>query len=610
MISGTSLACAPVVGIDFETYWKKDEYSVSDLGYWAYTHEPRFLSYCVGFGDPATGFSVAGAPPTVSASEWMALAGSPLWVSHNAAFDQAVFLRLQELGVIPAGLWPRRWLCTGALAGYLQGPRDLQRFARAVLGVEVSKEYRKAASGYKPGTDFFLDDTLREACALDALTCARIWAARGTEWPEHERRLWEQTVECGRYGVGLDLGFVRSGLEELRGKAASFAGLLPWTKAPYHKTARSRNGLEVCCEGLGVPAPRSTNDDSPELAQWMEKHGQTPAAEWVRHLQGFRRMDRKAALFESMLTRTNPETSRMDFELIYCGTAATGRWTGSNGLNMQNLNRDEKGSTTNPRQAFVPAPGKAFVIADLAQIEPRVLAWVVDDQALLGMVRAGTNIYEAHARTTMGWAGGSLKKEDPRLYQLAKVRVIQLGYQSAWETFQRACFDLAGLKLSDDEAQQQVMDYRKANPTRVTLWSRMEQAMEACEGGTYRMPLPSGRVVRYFDVEKVEHRGGKYSRLKAATVYGGEKDEWYGGKLTENLVQAIARDVFASGLLRLEAAGLPPVWHVHDEVILEVAEDRAEEAAKQVLEILSVTPAWIPGLPVGAEVQVTKHYVK
>jgi hypothetical protein len=607
MTISSNFAGAQVLGVDFETHWKKDEYSVSDMGAWAYTHDPRFLCYLAGFADPASGRSLSVPPNEVTADDWAALAQIPMWVSHNAGFDQAIHARQIELGKAP-NVWPQRWLCTGALAGYLQAPRNLQGFARGALNVEISKDYRSSASGYLPGSDLFLDGTLREACALDALTCARAWVACEANWPEHERQLWEQTVECGRFGVAIDREFVAGCIDELQKRSTSFAALLPWTKAPYNRTPRSRQGMELCFTAANVPLPKSTEDDSPELNQWLRKYGNTQPAAWIRHLQGFRKTDRKTALFRSMQVRTNPDTGRMDFELIYCGTAATGRWAGGGGLNMQNLNRDEKGGTTTPRRAFIPPPGKLYVIADLAQIEPRVLAWVCGNEALLEMVRRGVNIYEAHARTTMGWTGGKLKKENERLYALAKVRVIQLGYQSAADTFKQACLDYAGLEITDDEAERQVTDYRKANPLVVTLWGRMENAMAACEGGTYRMPLPSGRVIKYFNVERV--KGGKFAKLRASTVWGDDPDDWYGGKLTENLVQSIARDVFAAALLRIEAAGYAPVWHVHDEGIWEVAEDQAEAVAKQIEALMSVTPDWIPGLPVGAEVEITKFYKK
>lgn len=607
MTWSSSFQGAAVLGVDFETVYKKKVYDVKSFGYYGYTHDPRFCCYLAGFGT-AEGTSSARNPKDVTPADWSALAEIPLWVSHNAAFDQAVFLRLQELGLVPAGLWPRRWLCTGALAGYIQAPRDLQAAAKAVLNVDIDKGYRVASNGYTPGSDMFLEEQLAAACAIDAVTCARLWEAREAEWPEHERQLWEQTVECGRAGVMLDAAFVAGCLDELNKRQVSYTALLPWTKPPYRKTPASTAGLGQCCAAAGIPPPDSTEEGCPELDRWIRVYGNTKAAEWVRHLQGFRKTAKKIALFESMLRRTDPATGRMDFELMYCGSDATGRWAGSNGLNMQNLNRDEKGGTTNPRQAFIPAPGKSFVIADLAQIEPRVLAWVVDDQALLEMVRRGVNIYEAHARTTMGWTGGKLKNENDRLYSLAKVRVIQLGYQSWADTFKQACMDYAALEITQEEAERQVMDYRRANPKVVTLWGRMENAMAACEGGIYTMPLPSGRMCRYFNVHKAKGKRGDV--LKAATIYGEQSWEFYGGLLTENLVQSIARDVFASALLRIESEGYKIVWHVHDEVIVEVADEEAEAAKARVLELMSVTPGWIPGLPVGAEVKITKHYVK
>ncbi|MGF1452987.1 MAG: hypothetical protein ACFB21_13050 [Opitutales bacterium] len=127
--------------------------------------------------------------------------------------------------------------------------------------------------------------------------------------------------------------------------------------------------------------------------------------------------------------------------------------------------------------------------------------------------------------------------------------------------------------------------------------------MREADGQTFFMRLPSGRVIRYFGVSTAD--GG----ITASTERGGRRFSWYGGKLTENLVQATARDVFAEGLLRLHDAGIRILWTVHDEVICEVPED-SEVTPEIVTSLLAQTPSWMPGLPVEAEGQETKMYLK
>lgn len=615
-ISGLNLANAPAVAIDFETYYRRGEYEVSSQGYWAYTHDPRFSCYLAGVG-LADGTACARPPAEISAADWTDLVAVPVWVSHNAAFDQAVFLRMIELGLVPAGTWPRRWLCTSAMAAYIQAPRSLAGAARLILRQEVNKGYRTPASGYQPGTDLFLDQELARACEIDAVICARLWAKVGHLWPAHERALWEATIEAGRCGITLDQRAAAAAVATLKDRAAAYAEALPWTKEGEKPT--SSKAFELACINAGVTPPDSTDDDDAGFIQWAKDHQSSHTVTWVRHMQGWRRANRMAGVYQAMLNRYDPKTGRMDFELVYMGADGTGRWSGGGvekkwgkgekgGFNIQNLNRDEVEGVPSPRHALIPAPGCSLVIADLSQIEPRCLAWLTGDEPGLAQMRAGVSPYEAHARTTMGWAGGELKKENRKLYAYAKVRVLQLGYQSAAETFQ-ASAAREGIEITITEAERQVCEFRKSSPLIVTLWQRVMDAFTAHEGGTYSMPLPSGRTIRYFDIHPQKGARGRV-RWFASSVKGEPPDDWYGGKLCENLVQATARDVFAWLLLRLESESLFPLFHVHDEVVLEAPTGQAEAVKARVLSIMSETPPWIPGLPVAAEAEIAAHYKK
>ena len=122
-------------------------------------------------------------------------------------------------------------------------------------------------------------------------------------------------------------------------------------------------------------------------------------------------------------------------------------------------------------------------------------------------------------------------------------------------------------------------------------------------GHTFFVRLPSGRVIRYFNVHAFD------SGITAATERGGRRFEWYGGKLTVNVVQATGRDVFAEGLLRIHQGGIRILWTVHDEVICEVPED-PEVTPDIVTGLLAQTPTWMPGLPVAAEGIETQTYCK
>jgi DNA polymerase len=208
----------------------------------------------------------------------------------------------------------------------------------------------------------------------------------------------------------------------------------------------------------------------------------------------------------------------------------------------------------------------------------------------------------------MGWTGGPLKKEEPKLYSLAKARVLGLGYGCSTDRFGKVAKNLAGLELSAEECRRTVKDFRKKNPLITGLWARFDRAIaEAARTDKhFEMELPSGRVVQYFDVG-YDPKARSYS---ACTERGGPRERMYGAKLVENLVQGTAREVFADMLIRLRDAGIEIAFHVHDEVICEVEADRAEEARREIEEIMRTPPAWMPRLPLAVESAVAARYTK
>jgi DNA polymerase len=243
-----------------------------------------------------------------------------------------------------------------------------------------------------------------------------------------------------------------------------------------------------------------------------------------------------------------------------------------------------------------------FVICDLAQIEPRCLAYLSGNWPLLERIAAGESIYEAHARATMGWSGGPLKKENPRLYGLGKARTLGLGYQCAAEKFVTVARIMGGIEITLAEAEKTVTDFRRSNPLITGLWAKLEREFVARHGQTYFLKLPSGRYLRYFAVD--------VETMTAANERGGTRFAFYGGKLVENYIQATARDVFAEGLLRVEDAGYRILFHVHDEVIVEVPENQAEVVRADIEQVMSHCPDWLEGCPLGAEAIVANHYLK
>lgn len=439
-------------------------------------------------------------------------------------------------------------------------------------------------------------DEVKAYALRDAEACARIWNSHTDKWPAPERELSDLTIEQGDHGVYLDLPLVHEGIATLSAERDCVERQLPWYG---REKPTSTKALAIECSKAGIKPPPSTAEDDPRCEQWENQYAEQYP--WVGLIRRWRKANRLLKVLETMRDRCRTDGT-LPFSLKYFGAIATGRWSGDSGLNMQNLNR-EPYLGVDPRRCIRARPGYKLIIADLSQIEPRVLAWLCGDIELLQKLANGMPLYEAHARATMGWTGGNLKKENARLYGLAKARVLGLGYNAGAKAFQNVARTMAGLELSFAEAKNTVNDFRRSNPKITSLWADLEQRMRAKVGNTFFMRLPSGRVIRYFNVDVSQG-------LTAQTERGGRHEHWYGGKLTENLVQATARDVFAEGVLRLHRAGIRVLWTTHDEQIAECRDEDLARCLETIKREFVKTPNWMPGLPLDASVEVSDYYKK
>ena len=307
------------------------------------------------------------------------------------------------------------------------------------------------------------------------------------------------------------------------------------------------------------------------------------------------------------------------------------------------------------RTAFVPAPGMTFSVCDFSAIEARVLAWLAGEVWVLDVFRKGGDIYCATA-SQMFHKPVEKHGANAELRQRGKVAVLALGYGGGV----KALDAMGGRRLGMTEAEEAdtVAKWREANPSIVRLWGMLEKAARRCvtfrtrevagrfvfemQGETMTILLPSGRTLCYRDMEvyheqpwaylgkttsqalaspdyikkelKARHPEKYYdekgSRLRFHSLNQTTKKwEWtetFGGKLAENVTQAVARDCLAEVLLRLEKGGYRPVFHVHDEAICEVAH---EEQLAEIEKLFRIPPKWAEDLPlVGAGYNCSYYY--
>lgn len=671
------------IGLDFETYYNtKEGIGIKELGMVAYTRHPRFNAYMLSVSDGTD--SWAGPP---SRFNWDALEGRTL-LSHNAAFDQKVYKSMVARGLAPQLNIPE-WHCTANLSTFLCSRRDLARASEFLLGESVDKSTRGDADG-KTWEDLIAKDggkEMLEYARRDASLCWRIWAKFSHLWPQCERDLSALTIKQCERGCQID----QKKLElfySVATKALVQAELaLPWIDEGRKPT--SPKAVAEWCAKVGIPEPPVKKHDGEEAYdEWASTFA--PHHPWVKAYTDYRVIKKFIASLETIRIRLIDD-GIFTYDLLYFG-AHTGRWAGSGGFNMQNMRKEplyiddkgwlvtdsarlkeidneldpKKGSGKLPgwvayaldiRALFIARPGKKLVISDLSQIEPRVLAWLVGDSAMLELMTKGQSPYEAHARRTMNWTGGELKHADKYLYALAKARVLGLGYGCGWKKFIKVAYDMAGLDITkDDPAEVQavndagvpcfnadgtprmvdgfgttsrriVTEYREQNPLIASqdpenpgLWRSLDDAFRASVGGDFTITLPSGRKLHYPDVQierkavpDPDHPGRHiFKRCYTAAVFSPKhnavvRTPLYGGLLTENLVQATARDVFGEQLVAMENDDISVLWNVHDEAVTEVDADRP---ASDVNAHMSKSPKWMPGLPVSAETVEVPHYKK
>lgn len=344
--------------------------------------------------------------------------------------------------------------------------------------------------------------------------------------------------------------------------------------------------------------------------------------------------------------------------LQFYGATRTGRWAGRL-LQVQNLPRtylkhqDEVRALIKARQlpalemiygnvndllsqmirtALIPRQGAVFIDADFSAIEARLVAWEAGEEWVLDVFRTTGKIYETTASKMFGIPVETIRKGNPNYSyrQRGKVATLALGYQGGVGAMRRMDTSGALKDLPDEEIQDMVNRWRQQNPRIVRLWKTMEDAarqaiknkrgykaipgvvlrMEAsttCPFPFLTMSLPSGRKLYYAD-PRITDDG--HIHYREQTHQGWQDSETYGGKLTENLTQAIGRDCLEFALNNLKQAGYRVVFHIHDEVVIERHTNTPEADLEEVRRIMSKPAPWAEGLPLNAEGWVGKFFTK
>lgn len=474
--------------------------------------------------------------------------------------------------------------------------------------------------------------------------------------PDFVQKQWETDLIINMRGVAVDPEFVEGALaireqlkDDLMDEARGLTGL------------ENPNSPKQILGWLAENAPYPPDNLRKDTVDKMLAESDLP--DNVRRLLEIRQELGKTSTkkYDAIVTCVGTD-NRVRGLLQYYGANRTGRWAGRL-VQVQNLPR----TYTNPidparafvrgkqskalracygsvndtlsqliRTAFVASPGNVLIDADFSAIEARVISWLAGEQWRLDVFNSHGKIYEASASQMFGVPIELIKKGNPEYALRAKGKVAELalGYQgSVGALIQMGALDMG---LTEEELPDIVSRWRQANSHIQNLWYEMDSAAVTVirDGGTQRVhglvlareydiiqgtvyftiTLPSGRKLYYASPSLGENQWGNpsicYMGMNQSTKKW-EKIETYGGKLTENCVQAIARDCLAEAIERLSKAGFPIVFHVHDEVVIDIKPFADNKTMlKAVTDLMTIVPAWARGLPLGADGWVGSYFTK
>lgn len=472
--------------------------------------------------------------------------------------------------------------------------------------------------------------------------------------PEAEQKQWQMDVLMNAFGVRVDTELIEGALyidavstQELTEEAVRITGLgNPNSGAQLVPWLNTQCGRE-----------RFQDIQKATVADALDHREDYP--EDVRRMLEIRQQLGKTSIKKYVAMDTaKGEGDRVRGLTQYYGANRTGRWAGRM-VQMQNLPRNYLKTLDYARDlvkdknyaglkllygnvpdtlsqlirtAFIPSEGNKFVVSDFSAIEARVIAWLAGEQWVNEVFATHGKIYEATAAQMFGVPVERIAKGNPEysLRQKGKVATLALGYQGG--TSALIAMGALNMGLTEDELPDIVSRWRQANPRIRDLWYAVENAalaaMETARPQAIRglifalegdllygqsfltVRLPSGRKLYYPKPFLKENQFGKQA-LHYYTV-GQQTRKWevastYGGKMTENIVQAIARDCLAVTLERIYDRGLQTVFHVHDEVIIDAP---METTVEEICDLMAEPIPWAPGLILKGAGFESSYYMK
>lgn len=653
---------AGYITIDFET---RSKCNIRTAGAWRYSEDPSTQVLCAVYriGNAAEKLWKVREDKTFPQDLLEAIESGMILEAHNAEFERAIWKNV----LIPSTDAPEipisQWRCSAAKAAYCAIPRALGDAVDA-MGLPARKDEEgkrvmmqlarpRRISESNPKEFWEPEDVPEKFEQLDSYCVDDVKSEHGLseflpDLSDQEQDLWFLDQKINERGFRVDVENVQKILwciDRLQEKMD--AKTLEITKGEL-SSVRQRDAFLNYFRNYGYVMPDATGatvqewlkrDDLPDILQTLLKH---------REIQS----KTTTAKYKSMLERVCSDDT-IKGTLKYHGSH-TGRWSGI-GVQPQNLPRGTEKDVDaviedfaksdiglllekypNPfdaaasciRAMIMSSPGNTLLCSDFSSIEARVLVWLADDQRALEIFRSGQDIYIDMAAAIYKIPADEVT-EDQR--HVGKMAILGLGYGMGYKTFMKNC-ETRGIIIDETFARTVIRKYRERYELVTGLWKDLEIRAKAAvrnPGRCYGIAgvrfmikkdflccrLPSGRVMRYYKPE-VKPKATSWGEVRETLTYWGvngytrkwEEQGTYGGKLTENITQAIARDFMAEAMLRIDDAGFDIILTVHDELLAENAPTPGN--LEHFIELMTIVPEWGQGCPIDADGWSGERYRK
>ena len=651
--------------IDNETYSSVD---IKKSGAYKYIESPDFEILMIGYAiddGPVKQIDLACGEEMPEEFEDALFDPECLKVAHNAVFERLNFKRIGY--DIPA----EQWYCTSVKAAYCGLPLSLDGVSKALNLTDKKLDTGKALIKYfscpckatrvngmrtcnypKHAPEKW--EMYKEYNRYDVLAEREIFhRLEKYEIPEIERRMYVLDQNINDRGILVDMELAKSAIDvdnTYTSMLVQHAQQLTGLENPNSPT-QIRQWIEKKTGSVVLSLSKETMPDLfKEFADYPDV---------IELLNIHKKLSKTSIKKYYAMINCAMSDNRVRGTFQFYGANRTGRWAGRL-LQLQNLSKNHISRIEVPRElirardweaveimyddvadilsqlvrtALIASPGKVFSVADFSAIEARVISWLANEKWRMDVFRGDGKIYEATGAKMFNVPISSITKGSV-LRDKSKISELALGYEGSLGALKRMSGERMG--LSDTEMMSLVRKWRMANPAIVDMWKEIDEASKEavryrrpvtctcrniifdCDGEFMTIQLPSGRKLFYYHPRFKDKKIGRSTMPTQVLCYEGvvqETKQWgeidtYGGKLTENIVQAISRDLLGNSMLNLENSEYYPVCHIHDECLVEVPEENAKEYYEEMVYIMSTPPDWASDLPLRADGYTTPFYLK